>query len=98
MADALTERYKSGVQQLLNKPPVDENDIERWRAEEAAWTRDVLKLMKEHGCTPQDLNHVETIGLFPLLLLHPNETVCRDLSMFAVRLSRVADISTKYAG
>ena len=97
LADLLTAEYRTGISEILNGPPVGLVALEQWRRRESAWTQNVLRIMREQGCTPQELNHVEMIGLFLLLALHQNETIARDLSMFAVRLQRVADISTSYA-
>jgi hypothetical protein len=97
LADALTELYQEGVRAILNGPPFDESGIEHWRTREREWQARVLAVMREHDCTRQELNHVEMIGLFPVHRgLHHIEAIARDLSMFAVRLSRVADISTRY--
>jgi hypothetical protein len=98
LADLLTGLYRFGVTDILNKPPdAGGGGIAEWDERERQWTESVLTAMRKGGCTLQELNHVEIIGLFPLLALHPSDTISRDLSMFAVRLSRVADISTKYA-
>ncbi|MGH8637372.1 MAG: hypothetical protein ACREUZ_09595 [Burkholderiales bacterium] len=96
LADLLTAWYRSGVTDILNGPPRDESGIGDWRERAAQWTNGVLTTMRERGCTLQELNHVEIIGIFNLLPLHSNRTIAKDLSMFAVRLQRVADIATKY--
>jgi hypothetical protein len=98
LADRLTEHYEYGITDILNKPPESENDFkDRWLSEEKKWTEKALNLMKQHGCTKQDLTHVRMIGVFNVLNLHPHGPANHALSMFVVRLGRVADISTKYA-
>lgn len=99
LADALTLKHKEGVTDILNRPPLHDGDIQRWRDAADKWLNEVKTIMTAHHCTVQDMNHVETIGVFAILpALHPLPDARKDLSMFVERLNRVANISTKYAG
>jgi hypothetical protein len=97
LADALTRKHEEGVRDILNRPPRYGNDIERWRATADKWKAEVLEIMHANDCTPQDLHHVEVIGSFATLDLHSHATAREDVSMFAERLNRVANISSWYA-
>lgn len=96
LADRLTERYHFAVHHILHELPVKVEELGAWKVRVHVWTQEVLALMREHHCTLQDLNHVETITPFDLQL-HSSDPNDVALHMFRVRLQRVADISTKYA-
>jgi hypothetical protein len=98
LADALTGLFRKGVTEILNAPPAGSEELPEWRRVSATWLSDVLSTMLAHDCTPQELNHVEILGLFPVIRsLHPDPEIARALSEFASRLQRVADVSTSHA-
>jgi hypothetical protein len=97
LADALTGLFRRGVVEILNSPPADREDLPRWRNAAAIWLSDALSIMLTHDCTPQDLNHVEIVGIVQTFMHHPDPEIAKALSEFAIRLGRVADVSTKYA-
>ena len=97
LADKLSDQHDHGIHQLLNKPPKTSDDVDGWLAADHDWTEETLRIMRNHGCTKQDLFHVRNIGLFPVIGLHPNELMDRRLSMLAVRLDRIGDMISKYA-
>ena len=97
LADALTLKHKEGVTDLLNGPPKVASEIPQWRERAHLWQEEVEAIMTQHGCSVQEMNHVQTIGMFNVFPgLHPNPDAMKDLSMFAERLNRVANIATKY--
>ena len=53
--------------------------------------------MEQMGCTPQDLHHVQTISMMDVQLTHQNNDLEFIINTHAVRLGRIADVSTKYA-
>jgi hypothetical protein len=49
--------------------------------------------MREYGCSAQEFNHVETINQIDIRSLGYRP----ELSMFVIRLDRVADVSSSHA-
>jgi hypothetical protein len=96
IADELTKEFHYGVHQLLNRPPTTPEEGKEWQRVANNWTQGILHRMKQFGCTPQDLNHVETIAFSELAGIS-DLPFAPDLKMHEIRLSRVADVSTKYA-
>ena len=97
IADALTAEYRYGVHEILHKPPITEAELPEWNQWVRNWNQGVLVRMRQAGCTPQDINHVETIAapsLAPLFRGDEREVCIR---MHEIRLDRVADVSTEYA-
>jgi hypothetical protein len=97
LADGLTLKHKEGVTDILNRPPKTVSEIPQWRERAHQWQQEVEAIMYQHGCSVQEMNHVQTIGMFSVFPgLHPDPDAMKDLSMFAERLNRVANIATKY--
>jgi hypothetical protein len=125
IADFLTEQHHYGVHQLLHQPPATLEALPQWSGWVNNWNVAVFAKMRELKCSPQELNHVETISSTEVNAVLPdpyqepdgapkdfsdrfvqrwarsNAEAARQLEfpiqMHAIRLSRVADISTKYA-
>lgn len=96
IADMLTKEHHYGVHQLSNRPPTTPDEGKEWQRVVHNWNQGVLHRMREFGCTPQELNHVETIT-FGELTDVPDLPFTPQLRMHEIRLSRVVDVSTKYA-
>lgn len=60
-ADALTERRRLSID-ILNRPTNTPALIAAWKESAGAWTQNVLTLMREHGCTPQQIASLESLG------------------------------------
>lgn len=95
-ADKLTEKYRYGVQRLINERPWGVDALTAWQTECRKWYSDVVTILKSTGCTPQDVNHFETVlreEWYQAEGSAEDETV----ALMKIRLQRLADISTKYA-
>jgi len=54
--------------------------------------------MRENGCTPQDINHIETINQFDIReILRRGGITIPEVAMFLIRVDRVAGISSRYS-
>ena len=63
---------------------------------EDEWLKSVLSIMREHGCTKQQIRHVHTLGIIQMIPLHKEPLISHQLSMLATRLTRIADIAWQY--
>jgi hypothetical protein len=97
LADFLTEKYQYAVNQLMNQNPPGGGDRGPWLREVGRWKTEVLEAMKRHGCTKQELNHVETIATIQLGLKPEELAEHAVFKRFALTVGRVADISTEHA-
>jgi len=96
LSDLLSDMHEYGVHELLNKPPTNFLELPEWSKKEAEFTAKALKIMKDYGCTKQEIRHVHTIGLVQMLPLSENPGIAHQLSMLVTRLGRIADIAGKY--
>ena len=81
---------------MLNKKPQTPAEFDAWLKAEDEWLKSVLTIMREHGCTKQQIRHVHTLGIIQMIPLHPEPLVSHQLSMLATRLTRIADIARQY--
>lgn len=92
----LLQHRASGVK-LLQAPPLNDEQLERWRGETREWLSNAVRIMNENGCTSRDIKHVQFVdGFKHRRELSPNSDALQDVSMFAERLKRLADIASKY--
>ena len=96
LSDLLSGRHEHAVHELLNKQPQTEEEFAAWLKAEDEWLKSVLAIMREHGCTTQQIRHVHTLGLIQMFPLHPEPRMAHRLSMLATRLGRIADIARQY--
>jgi hypothetical protein len=96
LSDLLSDKHEYGIHELLNKQPQTPAEFEAWLKAEDEWLKSVLAIMREHGCTKQQIRHVHTLGIIQMIPLHPEPKVSHQLSMLATRLTRIADISREY--
>ena len=96
LSDLLSDKHEYGVHELLNTPPQTQEAFEDWLKAEREWLKTVLAIMREHGCTTQQIRHVHTLGLIQMIPLHPEPLVSHQMSMLATRLGRIADIARQY--
>jgi hypothetical protein len=96
LSDLLSDRHEYGVHELLNKQPKTDDEFAAWLKAEDDWLKGVLAIMREHGCTKQQIRHVHTLGIIQMIPLHPEPRVSHQLSMLATRLTRIADIAREY--
>lgn len=99
LSDLMSEQWEFGIHELLNKPPVANNrdSFKQWQDSVKRWAQKTVSLMKDHGCTKQDIRSVKVIGLAPLIpTLHAEFVVAHAMSMAAAQIDRVADIARKY--
>jgi len=96
IADMLTDRHQYGVHQILHKLPKSNEELPTWNGWVANWLQELMMVMRDVGCSPQDINHVGTISAvdLPIVVGTAIEVAVR---MHAVRLERVLDVSKKYA-
>lgn len=97
LSDLMSEQWEFAVHELLNKKLTDDQSFREWRDSVKRWAAKTVEIMKEHGCTKQDIRSVKVIGLAPLIpTLHPNPVIAHAMSMVAAQIDRVADIARKY--
>ena len=96
LSDLLSDKHEYGIHELLNKQPQTPAELEAWLKAEDEWLRSVLAIMREHGCTKQQIRHVHTLGIIQMIPLHPELRVSHQLSMLVTRLTRIADIAREY--
>jgi hypothetical protein len=96
LSDLLSDKHEYGVHELLNRQPQTPETFEAWLKAESEWLKSVLAIMREHGCTTQQIRHVHTLGLIQMFPLHQEPLVAQQLSMLATRLTRIADIARQY--
>jgi hypothetical protein len=96
LSDLLSDKHEYGVHELLNEQPKTPAEFEAWLKAEDEWLKSVLAIMREHGCTKQQIRHVHTLGIIQMIPLHPEPKVSHQLSMLATRLTRIADIAREY--
>lgn len=96
LSDLLSDKHDHAVHELLNKPPTTQDEFDAWLKAEAEFTKSVLDIMRQRGCTKQEWRHVHTLGVIPMLPLNPNPAIAHQLSMLVVRMGRIADIAGKY--
>lgn len=96
LSDLLSDKHEYGVHELLNKQPQTQTEFEAWLKAEDEWLKSVLSIMREHGCTKQQIRHVHTLGIIQMIPLHKEPLVSHQLSMLATRLTRIADIARQY--
>lgn len=96
LSDLLSDKHEYGVHELLNKQPQTTEEFEAWLKAEDEWLKSVLAIMREHGCTTQQIRHVHTLGIIQMIPLHKEPLVSHQLSMLATRLTRIADIARQY--
>lgn len=96
-SDRMSDHHEHGIHELLNKPPGPRaQDFEEWRLREKDWNESILKDMRAHHCSTQEIRHVQTLGLFPMFNLHPDPKISLLLTMVVTRCQRIADIAAKY--
>ena len=96
LSDLLSDKHEYGVHELLNKQPTTQTEFEAWLKAEDEWLKSVLSIMRDHGCTKQQIRHVHTLGIIHMIPLHSEPLVSHQLSMLATRLTRIADIAREY--
>jgi hypothetical protein len=99
LSDQLSDQWDFGIHELLNKPPIEDNDqsFTQWNGSVHRWTQAALQIMKDGGCTKQDVRRVNTLGVFPTLVgFHKNPGVTHAMSMLVERLNRVGEVAKKY--
>ena len=96
LSDLLSDKHEYGVHELLNKHPQTTEEFQAWLKAEDEWLKSVLSIMREHGCTKQQIRHVHTLGIIQMIPLHKEPLVSHQLSMLATRLTRIADIARQY--
>jgi len=96
LASLLMQLYQRGVSTVLNGPPPPTTDTGQWEERAARWTSEVLATMRRSGCTPEELDRIESIREFPLLRLHPDTVSSEYMSRFVARLQRVVDLAEAY--
>ena len=96
LSDLLSDKHEHGVHELLNKQPQNQAEFEVWLKLEDEWLKSILSIMREHGCTKQQIRHVQTLGIIQMIPLHKEPLISHQLSMLATRLTRIADIARQY--
>jgi hypothetical protein len=96
LSDLLSDKHEYAVHELLNKVPATDTDFDAWLDKENEWTKGTLDIMRQHGCTTQEIRHVHTLGLIQMIPLSPNPAISHQLSMLVTRMGRIADIAGRY--
>lgn len=96
LSDLLSDKHEYGVHELLNKQPKTDAELEAWLKAEDQWLKSVLAIMRDYGCTKQQIRHVHTLGIIQMIPLHLEPRVSHQLSMLATRLTRISDIARAY--
>lgn len=94
LADELTAKHRWATHNLLNTVALNGSAPSReWLGEVERWYEEVLEVMRRHECTAQEFNHVETINQMDMHRI----SYVTEISMFIIRLDRVAEVSTTHA-
>lgn len=96
LSDVLSDKHEHGIHELLNKQPQTQQEFEGWLKLENEWLKSVLSIMREHGCTKQQIRYVHTLGIIQMIPLHKDPLISHRLSMLVMRLSRIADVARQY--
>lgn len=97
IADTLTEKYSDGVVRILNDGYANAEDlIDAPIYDDREWVADMLKTMKELGCTKAEIERVNILGMYEQEGETENAEVDRLKSIFNERLVRVRDIADTY--
>jgi hypothetical protein len=96
IADYLTDRQSYGTHQLLHMPPQSEDQLEEWSRWVKNWLEEVMIKLRQFGCSPQELNSVNTIAVNDLPLVS-GSAIEVALKMHYVRLQRIEALAKSYA-
>lgn len=96
LADVLTERRQLAID-ILNRPLSSPALISAFKSATSAWTQNVLALLREHGCTPQQIASLEWLGDVPLGAYDPDPALNHLKSVHAEAIRRLERIIDAYS-
>lgn len=96
LANALTERRQLAID-ILNRPLNSPALIGAFKTATSAWTQDVLTIMREHGCTPQQIASLEWLGDVPLGAYDPDSALNHLKSVHAEAIRRLERVIDAYS-
>lgn len=96
ICEAMRARHREGISTLLHRGVSSQDEYEEWMADERRFLDGVLADMRRLGCSAGEIHSVEVIGVFPLGNYSPHVAANGAMSMFVVRLDRIADVATAH--
>ena len=100
-ADFVSERIEFGTHELLsrivNVAGGDGVGLHDWQVSEGRWREGVVSRMKDHGCSPQEIQRIEIMISYPTIAADHDVAMNEQKSILAERLGRLREIAERYA-